>query len=513
MEAGEAVIDNGATALFNQQFNYQKLEAMAARVSQLQNEDAELRARNDKRERETHEFVAYFQKEILTRDTQIAKLSEELAATRLSHALALEQMRVARDTEHEQLVQQTLAKEDSALNEITELREKLDQLKLFQEMKDTFVSKIKDLETQLTFEREQAREALGALERKSLEEKARMQKDHERKIDSVKRQAKEDARNGLNADTRKIVTDHKRICEELRFQLQMTDELHREKQQFEARAKDLNMELQIHVDKETEFAKQAQRQARELTRLRSSLREAEQKLGDGLAAASWDAHANVTRYEREREDMLLDVEGLRKLLRLKNRELRNLRRLAQTILNQRTDVEQFCLDSLEHVKNEIERERKKKHKREVEKYHYDLECANGTKPSLRFPKLISPTSYQNSGPPQHFTEKVDLRQLSWIDRERVLRLLFAKINRSQGFIDIQGDTPSEIFETSVKSSPSPNQKEKQRSTNVYFATEPQTRHKGRATTDENSVGEDALSMSLSGMPYVPRAPTRIHQGG
>ncbi|KAL3669018.1 hypothetical protein V7S43_006304 [Phytophthora oleae] len=508
---------NEATELFNRQVDQQKLAAMAVRVAQLQDEDAELRARHDKREQETHEFVAYFQKEIQTRDKQLTKIGEELAAARLSHALALEQMQQARDAERQHLIQQATAKEEAASEQIFYLREEMHQLELFREMKDSVATKLKDLDTQLTLEREQARDTSGALERKFLEEKARLQKEHEKKIEVVKQQAKEDARNGLDADTRKIVTDNKRMGEELRFQLQMTEELQREKQQFEARAKTLNVELQLQVQKEAEFAKQAQRQARELTQLRSSLREAEQKLGAGLAAASWDAHTHATRHEREREELTLDVEGLRKLLRLKNRELRNLRRLAQTILNQRTDVEQFFLDSLEHVKREIKRERKEKHEREVENYHREVNCAHGIKPSLRFPKLTSPNSSlpRNSsapGPPQHFTEKVDLRQLSWEDRERVLRLVFAKINRSQSFVDMQGDVPLETTETLPKHVQSPNQREKQRSTAVYFATEPQTGRDGRSSADSNPIGEEALSMSLSGMPIVPRAPARASIG-
>lgn len=209
------------------------------------------------------------------------------------------------------------------------------------------------------------------------------------------------------------------------------------------------------------------------------------------------------------------MEGLRKLLRLKNRELRNLRRLAQTILNQRTDVEQFFLDSLEHVKREVERERKEKHDREVEHYHREMNCAQGIKPSLRFPKLTSPNSpaprrdSAPPGPPQHFTEKVDLRQLSWEDRERVLRLVFAKINRSQSYVDMQ-DSPPETIETPPKHARSPNQREKHRSPAVYFATEPHSERSERGTAGGYSLGEDSLSMSLSGMPLAPRAPARTN---
>jgi hypothetical protein len=44
-----------------------------------------------------------------------------------------------------------------------------------------------------------------------------------------------------------------------------------------------------------------------------------------------------------------EVDALRRLLRLKGRELQHLRRLAQQVLLQRTEVEIFLLSSLQQV--------------------------------------------------------------------------------------------------------------------------------------------------------------------
>jgi hypothetical protein len=45
-----------------------------------------------------------------------------------------------------------------------------------------------------------------------------------------------------------------------------------------------------------------------------------------------------------------EVEALRRLIKLKTRELRNVRRLAQEVLLQRSDVETFLLSSLHAVR-------------------------------------------------------------------------------------------------------------------------------------------------------------------
>ena len=45
--------------------------------------------------------------------------------------------------------------------------------------------------------------------------------------------------------------------------------------------------------------------------------------------------------------------------------------------------------------------------------------------------------------PREPSKKVDLKELTWEDRERVLRLLFAKINSVQGFVD---SVPAHTFD-------------------------------------------------------------------
>ena len=75
------------------------------------------------------------------------------------------------------------------------------------------------------------------------------------------------------------------------------------------------------------------------------------------------------------------------------KEAKNIRRLAQEVLLQRSDVETFFISSLQHVRDEIAKER-------------------GSCPT----------------PPGKKIKQVDIAELSWRDRETVLRLAFAKIN-------------------------------------------------------------------------------------
>ena len=53
------------------------------------------------------------------------------------------------------------------------------------------------------------------------------------------------------------------------------------------------------------------------------------------------------------ETTKLEVDGLRRPLKLKTRELNNIRRLAQEVVRQRSDVETFLIDSLSFVREQI----------------------------------------------------------------------------------------------------------------------------------------------------------------
>jgi len=61
----------------------------------------------------------------------------------------------------------------------------------------------------------------------------------------------------------------------------------------------------------------------------------------------------------------------------------------------------------------------------------------------RLPSLTGGAS-RASNLPQTVDERVDIRDLTWEDRERVLRLLFAKINSTSSYHGMSANTLQEI---------------------------------------------------------------------
>ena len=63
---------------------------------------------------------------------------------------------------------------------------------------------------------------------------------------------------------------------------------------------------------------------------------------------------NAEKEVREQDEEIITSKDI---LKLKDQEIRNIRALAQMILDQRTDIEQFFIESLEQVKYEKKQER------------------------------------------------------------------------------------------------------------------------------------------------------------
>lgn len=88
---------------------------------------------------------------------------------------------------------------------------------------------------------------------------------------------------------------------------------------------------------------------------------------------------------RENQASMVEVKKLQQLLEMKDREMNRVKKLAWNILNERTEVERFFLDALEHVKQEIISSRKHyKKKAQTAYYRKMMEACAGKE---EFPKI------------------------------------------------------------------------------------------------------------------------------
>jgi hypothetical protein len=244
----------------------------------------------------------------------------------------------------------------------------------------------------------------------------------------------------LESDTKKIRAEHKQIEQDMKSFLQITVDLQKGKAKQEEIVKKLSREITLKRDKELVYTAQSNKKSAEIVQLQEKVNSLERSLSEVVRNFSKEQEVTKSHSKRVNKDLELEVAGLRKLALLKHKELTKLRKFSQRVLDERSDVEGYFLEALDQVKSEIRKNRDNERRRQVLEYNARMRDATSNATGIKFPPVKAPFQLNaiegHSMLPQTPSTTVDLRDLSWEDRERVLRLLFAKINNIQGYVDV-----------------------------------------------------------------------------
>uniref|UniRef100_A0A3P8U7C5 Basal body orientation factor 1b n=1 Tax=Amphiprion percula TaxID=161767 RepID=A0A3P8U7C5_AMPPE len=182
---------------------------------------------------------------------------------------------------------------------------------------------------------------------------------------------------------------------------------------------------------------QMEAQSKRLSELRAKVASLEQAL---------ELKAEELEWREKKEEMNLvtiqasqvELEKLQKVLAMRERELGHIKQLASTIVEKRRELEEFFHEALAHVKQEIVTSRLQYKKEALRGYRWRFREATAGK--IKFPPIRtfhkSPHSTNSvysdmeaavtwTHPPD---SKVQISDLTWEQKEQVLRLLFAKMN-------------------------------------------------------------------------------------
>ena len=129
---------------------------------------------------------------------------------------------------------------------------------------------------------------------------------------------------------------------------------------------------------------------------------------------------------RERSEMTVDLD--QKILVItahieqKNMELKNLRFLSRAILQQKAEVDSFFLDSVDYIKEQISYQATDKAKKVIGRkteFPTTKRQINAFAMCLREP---------SNKPQMDPSKKVDISDLDWEEKEKIMRILYTKVN-------------------------------------------------------------------------------------
>ena len=166
---------------------------------------------------------------------------------------------------------------------------------------------------------------LIAVERKFLEEKAKLEKEFENSIEGIRKECWREAQDGLDADTRKIIADNDRLSEELRFQVRTTADLQNERDKLANAVKSMKRDLSLLHEKDKEFARQSFRQTREVKASKTKAANAEKRLMQTIRDFEADKQRTKTTNGKRIEELNIKLSGFKRLVDIKNKELKKMR--------------------------------------------------------------------------------------------------------------------------------------------------------------------------------------------
>mmetsp|Transcript_24360 Transcript_24360/g.29457 ORF Transcript_24360/g.29457 Transcript_24360/m.29457 type:complete len:427 (-) Transcript_24360:151-1431(-) len=381
----------------------EKTQALHA-VSDLHKQKNKLLQSLEKSHTENHLLTSHYQAEIRKRDEQI-------------HALETTLLRAKNEAqEREKNIRETLTNQlKHAQNENARAQNRLNheisQLASFGDAKRASYDKIQNLEYAVRDWEIKYNADTERLEREHLIQRAALERSARQDIDARVAHIVASQKNEFNSRVADIVTTNKTITNELRLQLRVVERLQSEKWETGKKMSAIKRNLSLSREKERVYESRVQALRKEVRTLGAAVkvlqeenaelkteREKRNEAAQGVVERSGSEVPNGDDYER--------------LLKEKTTQLADMKRFANTVLEQRGQIEQFLLDSLIHVTDMKASQRKTVSKR----HSLPSISAKGTDGEK---SQVFPLRGAN----------VDLADLTWDDREKILRLLIAKMNR------------------------------------------------------------------------------------
>jgi hypothetical protein len=326
------------------------LEEYKQRSHELRDENEALKREREVRESEARQIISYLRNDAEKKDVLIESLRDAIEQQRERFAREREGDRLSAAKRLKEAEDDFHAREKRLEDSMAQLNKELATLLDFKERKATLEGGLEHERHERLELEENHKEAVAQMERKFFEEKAKLQREAKQMLAEIKKSSQEEAVERLDASTKKVLFENRRMAEELRLQVQETDELQKLSRKRDDENKRLRRDVELNEDALKEYAKTGFRQTREIKDLAAKVKSLERSLGQVVKEYERKAQLVADAHDRRSQELELESSGMRQLLRLKSKELANVKRLAQLILEKRNEVETFLLESIEEVK-------------------------------------------------------------------------------------------------------------------------------------------------------------------
>ncbi|XP_053365784.1 basal body-orientation factor 1 [Clarias gariepinus] len=412
----------------NSRVEYREAARRLARANE------ELTNQQYRAEKDTTDIIAFLKKKELEKETQIAFLEEQLKDEK-SKALQDKEFLVAEYTAKINELEERFKKRS---RDFSMIQGELKTIKEFHKKKAHMEQELIDMKESMFIADREHKENIARMEHKFFIEKVCLEKEAEKRISQLAEKAHNEAIVQLDNVSRSVFKENVRLNEALGYHLKEVEELKRSNKALTEENASLILDKETSNLMMNDNVAQLAAQRSEISELRTKVATLEQKLSLITTECKQDKVAMKERAVVNAQAGKVELEKLQKLLAMREREMSRVKQLARSIVEQRTQLELFFHEALAQVKQEIITSQIQYRQEAKEAYRKRMsEARSGRKeyPHIRtFNKASHSTNnvYTDLEEAERWNNlqraKVDISDLTWEQKERVLRLLFAKMN-------------------------------------------------------------------------------------
>lgn len=384
-------------------------------------------------ERDTIDVITYLKKQDQEKDHQVERLQNQV-----------------RDMYKEQRQEkQTLIEEYS--KHINELEERLNEkkreidimqielklVKEFRRKRASLQKELDDIKESMHNTHREHKATLVRMEQKFFEEKMQLQQEANQKIAELADKAHTEAIANLDETTKSVYKENVRLSEALNYHMKEGDLLKKERQRLTEEVDKLLGEKEVNNMIVQEKVVQSKKQKDLIKELQEKVHTLEKSLSHVVQEFESERQLITDNARIESEAARVELAKLQRVIEMKTKEMVKVKRLAKNILDQRTELERFFLESLEQVQTEIATNQIQYRRDAQLAYQKKMLAASTGKGD--FPKIRTFNNTETStnsvfkdieAAEQLYgiNGKVDVEDLTWEQKERVLRYLFARMN-------------------------------------------------------------------------------------
>ncbi|KAK3093033.1 hypothetical protein FSP39_010308 [Pinctada imbricata] len=321
--------------------------------------------------------------------------------------------------------------------EVELMQSELKVVKEFRRKRGQMQKELDDIKESMYNANRDHKSTLTRMEQKFFEEKMRLQQEANQKIAELAERAHTEAIANLDETTKSVYKENVRLSEELNYHRKEAETLKKMRDRLLEENESLKGDKELNDMMVQEKIVQVKNQKEQIRELTEKVQTLEKSLSHMSREFNVEKRSVSDRARVENEAAKIEIAKLQRVIELKTKEMNKVKRLAKNILDQRTELERFFLESLEQVRMEIAANQVQYRRDAQAAYQQKMLNAftgKGDYPKIRtFNKSDMSTNsvYKDLEAAEKLYDisgKVDISDLTWEQKERVIRYLFARMN-------------------------------------------------------------------------------------